>query len=139
MSVIRRMANKYELGQYANLNIVPLVDPLIKALLLEKPDDPAAFCAQFFHDKLQAEAAPPEAADEPAAQGQEQPQADASVVKALEARIAKLESENARLTSLQAVDKWQRAAQAVKSNGATVAYASPKSRMRRCSARRRHV
>eukprot|EP01052_Picozoa_sp_SAG31_P023552 SAG31_NODE_1949_length_6833_cov_4.354024_2_plen_148_part_00 len=113
------MATKAEFERYADLNIVPLVDPLIKALLLEKPADPAAFCAQFFHGKLQAEASPPEAADESASQVQEEPQAEASAVKALEARIAELEAENARLTSSQAVDKWQRAAHAVKSNGAT--------------------
>eukprot|EP01051_Picozoa_sp_SAG22_P016584 SAG22_NODE_2368_length_2652_cov_2.835096_3_plen_330_part_00 len=96
---------KEGLVAYASSAVVPLVDPLVKRLLLEQPADVPAFCRAYFESALRVE--PGGAGSTAAGGGGGQGEAAAAPgagpdVAALQERIAALEAENGRLQAVAA-------------------------------------
>eukprot|EP01050_Picozoa_sp_SAG11_P007940 SAG11_NODE_679_length_7786_cov_6.173670_2_plen_226_part_00 len=84
----RNMSRKQAIAEYANAAVVPLVDPLVRSLLVEQPEDPAAFCQAYFQKTLGSGKGPstPEGVETVSPE-----------LVALQQRIAALEAENQAL------------------------------------------
>jgi hypothetical protein len=114
-----RLSSKAQLADYAGSNVVPLIDPLVQLLLLEQPEDPAAFCAAYFQQLQPA----PEPEPEPEPELVPEPPPPAAVGPAL-FRPATAEGTFVRIITVNDVyklDNFPRLATAIKEMKAAAA------------------